>query len=230
MEKLLPLFLWALFLSAGLTAQPDKNQKFAAAAYLGLNAAQIDGDYYFGYNKTGLRFGLETQYLISPKLYATVGVGFNQMGSRATKSERNDSGGKALALRLTAVEIPLLINYRLGNKTATGKKENYQLFRSCIAQFGVSFTRLTGYRIARTGRTNDLPVSENFVSVENQFEDFDVHLMVGLAIPVSLQTSIMIQHGRSLLGLYRPEVERIEAAVLPLFPYYLTLGVKHAFY
>ncbi|MGB3800993.1 MAG: hypothetical protein WA952_14350, partial [Lewinella sp.] len=47
------LFLTGFYLQA----QPLEGQRFAAYGFAGLSAAQIDGDYYFGYNKVGLTAG-----------------------------------------------------------------------------------------------------------------------------------------------------------------------------
>lgn len=212
-----------------LAAQPEDRQRFAAAGYAGINLAQIDGDYYFGYHQKGIRFGIETQLLLSPKLFLSAGLGFNQMGSQATRRERNERGGKALGIRLNTVEIPLLLHYRLGNRDATGKKQNYQLFRSGILQIGLAFNRITGYQISRQGGTENLPRQENWAAVEEQFEQLDVFGLVGINIPIGLRNAILIQHGRSFRGLYRPESEALRE-VLPLFPYYLTLGIKHTLY
>lgn len=231
MKTPLLTFITFLFATSLLFAQPKRNQVFAAAGYLGANLSQIDGDYYFGYNQPGLRFGIETQYLISPKSFVTVGLGYSQTGARSTRSERGDAGGKGIQLRISSIEVPLLFNYRLGPKNATGKKDDFKLFRSTTIQVGLSVLRLANYRINRTGRTNNLPRTENFVAVEDQFEQFDMHLLFGLTIPVGLRTSIMMQHGKSILGFYRPDVSTIgDGNVLPLFPYYLSFGVKYTVY
>lgn len=217
------------FLPLLLSGQPGKGQRFAAAGYLGSNLSQIDGDYYFGYNLPGIRFGLETQLLLNPKWYVSVGIGYSQLGSKPTRKEISERGGRSVALKLNMVEIPVLFNYRLGNKSAYTKKSNYGLYRSSILQLGLSLTRSTGYRISTEGTISALPRNQNFVSVEDRFENFDLYAIVGITVPVSIRTSLFVQHGKSIRGLYRP-TELVREEVLPLFPYYLTFGVRHVVY
>ena len=83
-----------LFLALGLSAQPDRNQKFAAAGYLGFNFSQIHGDSYFGYNNAGLRFGLETQYLLQPAYFISLGIGYSREGVRPSRKEIDAKGGE----------------------------------------------------------------------------------------------------------------------------------------
>lgn len=79
--------LFLLFLMSSLCAQPARNQKFAGAGYLGVNLSQIHGDSYFGYNKPGLRFGIETQYLLKPQYFISVGLGYTQEGASPNEEE-----------------------------------------------------------------------------------------------------------------------------------------------
>lgn len=226
----LTLFLaFFLLFVLKVEAQPDKNQRFAAAGYLGLNLAQIDGDYYFGYNKTGINFGIESQILLNPKYFISVGIGYSQLGAKPTKGEIIERGGRSIELRINSVEIPVLFNYRLGNKKEYNKKSDFKLFRSSVVRAGLSVNRSTSYRVDRFGDISAIPRNQNFVSVRDRFEQFDLFAIVGITIPVSMRWAISIQHSKSILGLYRPEV-LIKNEVLPLFPYSLTLGVRHVIY
>jgi hypothetical protein len=212
-----------------LAAQPERNQKFAAAGYLGLNLSQIDGDYYFGYNQPGLRFGVETQYLARPKYYFSLGIGYSQTGSRPSGKERDERAYNSVNLRLNSVEVPLLFHYRLGNKAATGRKQDYGLFRSGTIQVGVAMNRLIGYTVGSTGRVERLDRNENFTAVEADFEDFDLRAIIGATVRVGLRGAIFVQHDKSVFGLYRPGDVGL-GEVLPLYPYSLTFGVKYVVY
>ena len=74
------IFQSLFILSTFLAAQPSEGQRFAAFAYAGPTLAQIDGDYYFGYNKFGARFGVGAHVLGTPKWYGSVSLGFSQGG------------------------------------------------------------------------------------------------------------------------------------------------------
>ena len=219
----------ALFLSLGLAAQPDPNQRFAAFGYAGLNLAQIDGDYYFGYNKAGIRFGVGAHIVIKPKWYTSVGLGFNQLGTRPSRKERNERNLATIDLRLNVVEVPVLLHYRLGDKNAYTKKLNYQLYRSSEIQFGLAVSRTVGTRVERTGRASQFAAREDFVAVQDQYKSTDLYFLLGVAVQLSTSSSIYVQHGKSVLGIYRPETKRM-GEVLPLFPYYFNLGMRYTLY
>ena len=224
------LTLGLLLLYGGLLfAQPKKDQLFSAAGYVGLTLAQIDGDYYFGYNRAGGRFGVEGQLLLWPKTYLSVGFGYTQQGARPNRKETSRNGNAQQNLRLNTIEVPLLLHYRLGKKTATGRKDNYQLYRSSVLSVGLVYSRLASYRAEATGVIRNLERRENWLAVEDEFRRSDVYLMAGYEVKMGLRSSIWVQHSRSLLGLYRPEEFDTEG-VISLFPYYLTLGVKYHVY
>jgi hypothetical protein len=217
------------FLPLWLAGQPEPNQQFAVAGYLGLNLSQIDGDYYFGYNQPGVRFGVETQYLARPKYFFSLGLGFVQSGSRPSGRERDERAYNSVSLRLNSIEIPLLFNYRLGDKSATGRGQNYQLFRSGTLQLGVALNRLTGFTVGSTGQIDRLDRNENFTAVEAEFEELDFRAIVGATVRIGLRAALFVQHDKSILGLYRPGNVG-QGEVLPLYPYSLTLGVKYVVY
>lgn len=223
-----PLLLAALLTltAGGLAAQPAPNQLFSAAAHASLTLAQIDGDYYFGYNRPGLRAGVEAQLLWRPKTYFTLGFTYVQQGSQASQKEFSQNSNTGLRLRLNTVEVPLLLNYRLGKRTDTGRRENYRLYRSSVLSAGLAYGRLVSYRGERTGSLSNLARRENWLAVEEEFRTSDLYFLVGYEIKLGLRASVWLQHGRSLLGLYRPAVFDKEG-VISLFPYYLSLGAKY---
>jgi|AntRauTorckE5430_2_1112549.scaffolds.fasta_scaffold00374_8 hypothetical protein len=229
MPRLLLLLVLSLGNCLDIASQPDRNQKFSIAAYLGANLAQIDGDYYFGYNKVGLNFGIESQVLLNPKYFLSIGLGYSQLGARPTKQEINERGGRSLELQINSVEIPILLNYRLGKKSEGTKKADHKLFRSTVIRVGLSVSRSTGFRVSRFGNISALPQNQNFVSVQDRFNQFDLFAIIGVTIPVDFHWSIFAQHSKSVLGLYRPE-ELILNEVLPLFPYSLSFGARYQIY
>ena len=228
-----PFFL-ILFLAVGLNGQPDRNQKFAAAGYLGANFSQIHGDTYFGYNNVGIRFGIETQYLWRPKYFVTVGIGFSQEGARPSLKEVDAQGGNATVLKLSMVEIPLLFNYRLGDAKATGRKNKYELYRSTVLQAGVKLTRLTGYRTHNRGFFDQLIQNPVYSEAGIDFQDFDFAFVAGVTFPLGLKTAVFLQHSLSIKGLYKKDdIGRAQAGVdwvYQLRPYSLSIGGKIVLY
>lgn len=227
---LLPL----LFLAIGIGAQPERNQKFAAAAYLGANFSQIHGDTYFGYNNLGLRFGIETHYLIKPQYFVSIGLGYSGEGALPDQKEIDQKGGNATALKLRMVEIPLLFNYRLGERKSTGRKHNYALYRSTTFQAGVKLTRLIGSRTYNRGFFDQLLLNPVFNEANLEFQDFDFSVVGGFTFRIGLKAAIYVQHSLSVKGIY--DLEEVESArengieVSQLRPYSLTIGGKFVFY
>ncbi|CAH1000356.1 hypothetical protein LEM8419_01509 [Neolewinella maritima] len=228
MRRLLTL-LSSVLLPILLTAQPDPDQRFAAFAYAGPNFAQVDGDYYSGYNKFGMRFGVGAHVLGTPKWYTSIGLGFAQGGARPGRSEKYRRGNSTINLRINTVEVPLLFNYRLGDKTAYTAKSNFKLYRSIVLHLGVALSRVTGTSFSRTGSANQLPIKENFVAVEDSFVNTDMYWIFGATVQLTNTTGVYFQHGKSVFGLYRPGDVGLEQ-VLPLYPYYLNLGVRYVLY
>lgn len=82
---------------------------FKAGLVLGLNACQIDGDAFAGYNKLGLQVGTEVAYRINKLWMPSVGILYSQIGSR-TDREINQAFG-VTHYQLDYVEVPLMLNY-----------------------------------------------------------------------------------------------------------------------
>jgi len=227
---LLPLLLLAI----GVEAQPDRNQRFAAAAYLGGNLSQIHGDSYFGYNNAGLRFGIETHYLLKPQYFISIGIGYSGEGAIPDSKEIELKGGNAAALKLNMIEIPVIFNWRLGDKKATGKKNNYGLYRSTSFQVGAKLVRLIGARTVNRGFFGQLLVDPEFDEANIEFQDFDFSFVTGFTFQIGLKGAVYVQHSLSIRGLYRQkEVTLAQESgyeVDQLRPYSLTFGGKFVFY
>lgn len=221
-------------LSLGLNAQPDRNQKFAAAGYFGANFSQIHGDDFFGYNNAGLRFGIETHYLWDPKYFVSIGLGFVQEGARPNQREIDEAGGNATVLKLSMVEIPLLFNYRLGSVEERGRKHDFALYRSATLQAGMKLTRLVGFRTLNRGFFDQLLVSPSYTDAEIEFRDFDLTVIGGVTFQLGLKYSVFLQHSLSVRGLYRPDDVEVFSGrpyeLSQLRPYSLSVGGKITFY
>ncbi|WP_026231717.1 outer membrane beta-barrel protein [Neolewinella persica] len=212
-----------------LGAQPDKYQRFSAFGYTGVNLAQIEGDSYSGYNKIGARAGIGVNILWSPKIYTSLGFGFSQLGSQASRSEQSEDAGAAIDLRLNTVELPLLFHFRLGDTKATTRKTNYGLYRSGEIQIGVAVNRTTGRRVKELGIIELLTEKENYTAELENYENLDLQLLFGASLQFSLKSGLFLQYGRSLSGIYR--YEGIDPDAVPtLQPYFLSVGYRHTVY
>ena len=108
-----------------IIGQDDENDRsdeipigtFKLALVAGLNAVQIDGDDFAGYNKLGLLAGAQVAYRTSDIWMPSVGIFYSQKGSR---SDIQTSRIIETRYRLDYVEIPVLWNYIDGGVRISG--------------------------------------------------------------------------------------------------------------
>ena len=82
---------------------------FKAGLVLGLNAGQIDGDGFAGYNKLALQAGVEVAYRVNDLWMPSVGIFYNQRGSLTSSGITSLYG--VTHYQLDYVEVPLMLNY-----------------------------------------------------------------------------------------------------------------------
>ncbi len=86
-------------------------QDFHAGFIAGVNASQISGDGYGGFDKAGLLLGVYSEVSLSQDLKALLEINYSQKGSRRNPS--TDQGiTEFFLLRLDYVEIPLMLKYQ----------------------------------------------------------------------------------------------------------------------
>lgn len=87
------------------TAQAQE-RRFDAAILMGGNAAQVDGDNLYGYHKIGLRTGLQVSARLSDRWALSMGMIYNQKGSRASKDELFFYYNK---VNFNTIDVPVMI-------------------------------------------------------------------------------------------------------------------------
>lgn len=91
---------------------------FTGGLVVGLNAAQIDGDALYGYNKLALLAGAQVGYRLSEKWMPTVGILYNRKGSR---SELVLSGSFFESnYSLDYIDVPVTMNFIDGGVRISG--------------------------------------------------------------------------------------------------------------
>jgi hypothetical protein len=109
------LLLIALFLLpiAGIHAQElfskDDDHVFHAGLYLGINFCQVDGDYFFGYNKIGGAGGAQVYARLNRFMHASIGIGYAQKGCR-------EANAWDYYLDLKYAEMPLMLHIFPGGR------------------------------------------------------------------------------------------------------------------
>ena len=99
-------------LSAALSLRaqntPLTDLTFHAGIVLGLNASQVDGDDYAGYNKLGINAGFMSVLPVSKKIFFSAEILYTQKGS---KSHVVSGMPLEYRLKLNYAEIPVLFNF-----------------------------------------------------------------------------------------------------------------------
>lgn len=143
------LVLLATCLPALLNAQ-----RFAASVFAGLNMAQIDGDYSYGYNSPGLQCGISGITYLTDNTELRIGLAYSQRGSMSRFLAFN--APEILRIRLHYMEIPVTFHVKDWYTEEGYYKIHYFA--------GLAYSRLFDYTVqdgglgvAREGyRTNDI--------------------------------------------------------------------------
>lgn len=92
------------------------SQKFYGGLHAGINGSQIWGDKMSGFNKGGLIAGVFIDIPYSEKTFFSMELNYTEKGSRAKDGLMTNAGSWTL-LKITYLEVPVFINYRLSEKT-----------------------------------------------------------------------------------------------------------------
>jgi len=103
-----------LFVFAGVAAY---SQVFQGGVLAGLNASQVDGDSYSGYNKAGIVAGGYVLTNLSRTLFSGMEIKFAQKGSR--KNPNPKTGDQELyIMRLNYIDLPVYLGVHTSEKTS----------------------------------------------------------------------------------------------------------------
>jgi hypothetical protein len=163
-------FVACLFPVAVLWGQDKETPtRFAAAAVLGMNLSQVDGDGELGFKKPGAVVGASVAYVFHPRWHAGFEMLFSQRGSNDPTDR--DGNGQTYFSNYNYVELPIFLKFQ--DWKATDKKG--QTYMKVFAQLGLSYARLFGGKLEKNG----VPEPDNF---EDYFKKDDLSLFLGAGI------------------------------------------------
>jgi len=84
------------------------NERFNAGLIIGMNASQVDGDYYKGFNKYGLTAGIRGITRLKPNFDFNVEILYSKKGSKIFHNRYSTPGraGENRFIDLTYVDVP----------------------------------------------------------------------------------------------------------------------------
>ena len=96
-----------------------QQEGFNAGVLAGVNASQVSGDSYSGFNKAGILLGLYTNIDVSQTLNLQFEINYSEKGSR--RNPNTDEGDTDFfLLRMNYIEIPVMARMRKRNFTFEG--------------------------------------------------------------------------------------------------------------
>jgi hypothetical protein len=185
-------FLLFFFVTQSAWAQ---DLRFHAAGVLGLNMAQIDGDYSSGYRKPGVQAALRGVADFSKKTFMAMELSFSQQGAvsepSALRYDRKIKGVEKFSIRLNYVEVPILFGFR-------SKKLDKYNFRH-EWQFGLSIAQLMNKKISHQINFRD---TEILTKYEPEFNTRILHGVIGYKVNFTPHWGLGIRHSSALTYLF----------------------------
>ncbi len=133
-------------------------QRFQAGILAGVNASQVSGDGYGGFNKAGVLVGVYSNVDISEALDLQLEINYSQKGSR--RNPRTDEGDTDFFLmRTNYIDIPVMVQTDHNNFTFEGGLYYGQLINTYFEDENGPF---------------EIPPETN------QLNNFDVGLLIGI--------------------------------------------------
>lgn len=161
-----------------------KAQDFEAGLLLGLNASQIDGDGFGGYDKTGFKIGGFVKRRFTDEWAFQFELLFNQRGSQAKTSE----GENPIYLyELNYIDIPVMAQY--------------YFFDELYAEAGLEFGYLLSADEERdfipldaADRTESIAINYAIGAAYNFYENFSVHLRLSNSLTSVRDSSLNVEN------------------------------------
>lgn len=191
---LLGLFLLPTYELEGQTRRRRSKLKyeiFEGMAVVGLNASQIDGDNFTGYNKTGWYGGIRGIANFSSTLSLNVELLYSQKGSKIPHEGRNNQlrERRDRMIALNYAEVPIILKYRLSEEVVAP-----------YLDIGLTFSRLIDSKIEE--RTYQAPNSIFYKEIEEEFNGNDVNFTVGLGLSINRRIEVSLRYTYALGRFY----------------------------
>jgi len=162
------------------------SERFNAGLIIGLNVSQLDGDYFTGYDKTGLTGGIKGIVRLTPRLDFNMELLYSKKGSKIFSGNKLGSSPiKDRIVDLSYVDVPFLFKWLLSDRENAFHVEG-----------GLIYARMIDSKITEQLRNPATEFSYN--SILNDFDSDDISWVGGLGYTWKGGLSI---HSRFVFGL-----------------------------
>ncbi len=208
MKKVTVFLVILCTLSQGVHLAAQES-RFGASLILGLNAAQIRGDFSAGFNQLGLTAGVKGITNLSEQIDLNVELLYNQRGSR------NDIFGPSadlFSIRLNYLDIPVTLSV---NDWLVG--EGSSAYHKVHGHAGISVSRLISASVMDPTGVNDDVLEENF-------ETNELSWLIGGGIRFSKNIGFTLRYTRALGLSYEDDSS---GQTIALRSYFLTFRLEY---
>jgi len=168
------------------------NERFNAGLIIGMNASQVDGDYYKGFNKYGLTAGIRGITRLKPNFDFNVEILYSKKGSKIFHNRYATPGraGERRFIDLTYVDVPFF--FKLMSPT---KESSFHI------EFGAIYSRLFNSKIQENVANN--PSEFVYAEIIDDFDDSEISVLGGIGFTWQNGLSINYRYVFSAKNFYR---------------------------
>ncbi|MBK6564973.1 MAG: PorT family protein [Saprospiraceae bacterium] len=181
------------------------SQSFKASVVAGANMAQIDGDFLYGFKKTGLTAGGRISYPVTKNMFLNLELLYSERGSSVSYFEKNDSNKYSLRY----LEIPLIFSIH----DWFHEEKKYYIVR---AEAGFSYGALFQLKVP--------PVVD-----ENQFKKNDFSYILGLGFQFTKNIGLSLRYTRSINDMLDYNLPEPDGRNLRFRGYFITGRLEYSF-
>lgn len=198
----LPIALILIFLIPFEALAQDT--RFKGGILLGINASQIDGDEFGGFDKAGLNVGARFSGVVTPRMELSMDLLYSQRGSQARLTLDNRIPQSKYSLHY--VEVPFLFHYKEWLGVTVEESSFYRLEVSA----GISYSRLIRSRM----------LDNPFEGREELLNQNDFSWILGFGYYLNPDNSFHFRYNQSVNFLFN---DQQALNTRPLRGYYLSL-------
>lgn len=209
-----PVLFLALLQVLCFAAAQDEVHSFHGGVRAGFVASQISGDDLVGFNQLGASAGIFVNRAIIPsgKLKLQLELDFTMKGSHSKASKSNQTNN-FYALNIWYVEMPLLLEWSVGNWTLWGRSFRF------ILEAGPTF----GVNVYQRERE-----ATGIIVGRPQFRRFEFSALAGISLMISDKHSVNFRYSNSIVPVRIPNWA-YDRAIMKQFNSLITFSYAYTF-
>lgn len=197
-----------IFCASFLISSTSSSQSFNAGILAGVNASQVSGDGYSGFNKAGVLVGLFSNIDLSDKINLQMEINYSQKGSR--HNPKTDEGDTDFFLmRMNYIEVPVVA------------RTSYKRFKF---EAGAYYSQLISYYLEDENGQFDIPEQLN------QFNPYDVGIIGGIYFNFTENLIMNWRYNNSVLRFREYDSEASFLFDSGMFHHYISINLRYVFY